>query len=122
MSSQALQVLLVDQNDDRLSQWTQWLSEVGFDVDHAKNQTRTVQSIEQDCPHFLVISHGTGIDAISVCRWVRKHQLPNYVYVVVSDNASTTQTLQAGRTHCCPTIPTKIISSRGSKPAGESST
>jgi two-component system, cell cycle response regulator len=76
-------VLLVDDDPAMLRLLTRWLEKVGYAVCTAADGQVALDTIEADCPDFLLTDwEMPRVDGLELCRQVRTMMLPHYVYTI----------------------------------------
>ena len=90
MDSIPSKVLVVDDDPSMLRMMSIWLKRAGFKVQVAADGLEALQSIERECPDFLIADWAMPrLDGLELCRQVRQLELPHYVYtLILSGNAS----------------------------------
>lgn len=76
-------ILLVDDDPAMLRLLAKWLESEGYTVRRANNGAEAIEAIKADCPDILVTDwEMPQIDGMELCRWVRRDDLPHYVYTI----------------------------------------
>jgi two-component system cell cycle response regulator len=76
-------ILLVDDDPAMLRLLAKWLESEGYAVRRANNGAEAIEAIKSDCPDILVTDwEMPQIDGMELCRWVRRDDLPHYVYTI----------------------------------------
>ncbi len=76
-------ILLVDDDSAMLRLLAKWLEAEGYTVRRASDGQEAIESIQADCPHILVTDwEMPQMDGMELCRWVRRAELPHYVYTI----------------------------------------
>lgn len=76
-------ILLVDDDPAMLRLLAKWLESEGYTVRRANNGAEAIEAIKSDCPDILVTDwEMPQIDGMELCRWVRRDDLPHYVYTI----------------------------------------
>ncbi len=90
-------VLLVDDDPQILRLLSHWLKQAGYEVQVAEDGLRALQSIERECPDFLITDWlMPNINGLELCRQIRQLQLPHYVYTVILSGKSSASELITG--------------------------
>ncbi|MCC6125868.1 MAG: diguanylate cyclase [Pirellulales bacterium] len=83
-------VLLVDDDPAILRLISAWLERAGYAVQIAADGLEALQSIERECPDFLIADWiMPRLDGLELCRRVRQLALPHYVYTMLLSGHST---------------------------------
>src|SRR5690606_15905122 len=76
-------ILLVDDDPAMLRLLAKWLESEGYSVRRANNGAEAIEAIKSDCPDILVTDwEMPQMDGMELCRWVRRDDLPHYVYTI----------------------------------------
>lgn len=76
-------ILIVDDDSAMLRLLAKWLEAEGYTVRRAGNGMEAIEAIQSDCPHILVTDwEMPQMDGMELCRWVRRAELPHYVYTI----------------------------------------
>ncbi|MDA7951871.1 MAG: diguanylate cyclase [Pirellulaceae bacterium] len=77
------EVLLVDDDPAMLRLLERWLTSKNYPVAVAQDGLKAIEHINYLCPRILITDWDMPeFDGIELCRWLRRQQLPHYVYVV----------------------------------------
>jgi two-component system, cell cycle response regulator len=90
MDPAASKVLLVDDDPATLRVLSIWLLQAGFKVETAPDGIEALQSIERECPDFLIADlKMPRMGGLELLRRMRQLGLPHYVYsLILTGNAS----------------------------------
>lgn len=84
MSEEPVNILIVDDDSALLCLLRKWLENRGYTVRTARDGHEAIAAIEAQCPHILITDRDMPhMDGIELCRWLRKEELPRYVYTIV---------------------------------------
>ncbi len=100
-SSELRKVLVVD--DDRAMQLMlqRWVERAGYEVRVASDGYEAQAKVREDCPQLILTDwEMPGLDGVEFCKWLRKQDLPHYVYTILltarSQSSDIVSGLQAG--------------------------
>jgi two-component system cell cycle response regulator len=94
-------VLLVDDDPAMLRLLAKWLEGEGYVVRRASDGEEAIAEITADCPDILVTDwEMPQVDGMDLCRWVRRADLPHYLYTIFltvrSNSVDMVRGLEAG--------------------------
>lgn len=94
-------ILLVDDDPAMLRLLAKWLEAEGYTVRKASDGQEATELIQTDCPDILVTDwEMPRMDGMELCRWIRRAELPHYVYTIFltvrSGSADMVKGLEAG--------------------------
>lgn len=76
-------ILIVDDDTAMLRLLAKWLEGEGYTVRCANDGLEAIELIQADCPHILMTDwEMPRMDGMDLCRWVRRAELPHYVYTI----------------------------------------
>jgi PleD family two-component response regulator len=101
MPTEALKVLLVDDDPAMLRLLAKWLEAEGYQVLRAGDGRMAAELIEAERPRLLVTDwEMPNLDGLELCRWVRSQNFGHYIYTVFltvrSDSTDMLKGLEAG--------------------------
>jgi diguanylate cyclase (GGDEF)-like protein len=77
-------IIVVDDDGALCKSLSRILKAAGFRVRTAKDGKEALQTLEQECPYFVISDwRMSPVDGIELCRNIRMTALPHYVYVVL---------------------------------------
>ena len=101
MPTEALKVLLVDDDPAMLRLLAKWLEAEGYQVLRAGDGRMAAELIEAERPRLLVTDwEMPNLNGLELCRWVRSQNFGHYIYTVFltvrSDSTDMLKGLEAG--------------------------
>lgn len=83
MSSNPYKILLVDDDPALLRLLSKWLENRGYETETARDGRHAIAAIQADCPNVIVTDWEMPfMDGLELCRWIRRQELPHYVYTI----------------------------------------
>ncbi|MCA9143382.1 MAG: diguanylate cyclase [Planctomycetales bacterium] len=97
MSNEPVNILIADDDSALLRLLRKWMESSGYIIESAGDGRQAIAAIETSCPHILIADRDMPhIDGIELCRWLRKQDLPRYVYtIVVTSHCSSDNMVEA---------------------------
>jgi diguanylate cyclase (GGDEF)-like protein len=83
MTAEPANLLIVDDDPAMLQLLCRWLEGAGYRVRTACDGRDAVEMIEEQCPEIILTDwEMPQMDGAALCRWIRSHNLPRYVYTI----------------------------------------
>jgi CheY-like chemotaxis protein len=83
MTAEPADLLIVDNDPAMLQLLCRWLEGAGYCVRTARDGRQAVEMIKQQCPEIVLTDwEMPQMDGAALCRWIRRHNLPRYVYTI----------------------------------------
>lgn len=97
MSNEPVNILIADDDSALLRLLRKWMESSGYIIESAGDGRQAIAAIETNCPHILIADRDMPhTDGIELCRWLRKQELPRYVYtIVVTSHCSSDNMVEA---------------------------
>src|SRR5690348_8762102 len=81
MSNRKPVILLVDDDPAMQRLLAKWLEQDGYEVRRADNGRTAMAAILAECPDIVLTDwEMPEVDGMELCRWMRRTELPHYVY------------------------------------------
>src|SRR5262245_19835346 len=101
MPTEAIKVLLVDDDPAMLRLLSKWLESDGFQLLRTGDGRSAMEIIETERPRLLVTDwEMPNVNGLELCRWVRSQNFGHYVYIVIltvrTDSQDMLKGLEAG--------------------------
>src|SRR5262249_16614574 len=101
MPTEAIKVLLVDDDPAMLRLLSTWLESDGFQLLRTGHGRSAMEIIETERPRLLVTDwEMPNVNGLELCRWVRSQNFGHYVYIVIltvrTDSQDMLKGLEAG--------------------------